>query len=380
MRFTTALALAVATISGAVAQNNSFILGFNSGASDDKGNPKTQEDFEREFRTAKNLEGAPGNFSAIRLYSNVQWQTEDEPIAAFAAAVATDTRLLLGIWASGTNSIDGELKALEAAVEEHGSRLTDLIIGLSVGSEDLYRDSEPGLRNKAGVGNDADSIIRFIRTTRERLANTALSNIRITHVDTWPAWLNESNRGVIDEVDFISVNNFPFYQSEQDNTIDNAAELMSSAIAATETIAGDKEIWITETGWAYSGPDFGAATATVDNAAEYWRNVGCSLFGRYNVFWYTLRDANPANKVKFAITDDLSTTPRFDLSCPERNALPDTPPANLTDVINNLNNTDENGNSQGNSQGSSTGAASSVSMHSTTLVLSVIFAITVWIM
>ncbi|KAH9881848.1 hypothetical protein J1614_001019 [Plenodomus biglobosus] len=392
MKLTTAFALALATISRAIAQDT-FILGFNSGASDDKGNAKSQADFEKEFRTAKELEGAPGNFSAIRLYSNVQWETTDTPINAFAAAVATNTRLLLGIWTSGTNSIDNELKALEAAIEEHGTRLTDLIIGLSVGSEDLYRDSEPGRRNKAGVGNTADAIIRFIRTTRERLANTALSNIKITHVDTWTAWVNGSNKAVVDEVDFVSVNNFPFYQSEQDNRIGNAAELMSSAIAATEAVAGGKDVWITETGWAYTGPDFGAATATVDNAASYWRDVGCALFGKYNIFWYTLRDANPANQVKFAITDDLSTQPRFNLSCPERNDLPDTPPANLTDVINSPNDTSSgNGSSQGNTggttggttgstaAGNNTGAASSVSAHSTTMILSAIVAIAIWAM
>ncbi|KAF2855548.1 glycoside hydrolase family 17 protein [Plenodomus tracheiphilus IPT5] len=378
MKFATAFALVAATISSVIAQDT-LVLGFNCGASDDKGNPKSQADFEKEFRTAKSLDNAPGNFSAIRLYSNIQWQTTDTPIAAFAAAIATDTRLLLGIWASGTNSIDNELKALNAAVEEHGTRLTDLIIGLSVGSEDLYRDSESGRRNKAGVGNTADAIIRFIKTTRERLAKTALSKIKITHVDTWTAWVNESNKAVVNELDFVSVNNFPFYQSEQDNKIANAAELMSSAIAATEAVAGGKDVWITETGWAYSGPAFGAAQATVDNAATYWREVGCALFGKYNVFWYTLRDANPANKVKFAITNDLSTKPRFNLACPERKNLPDAPPANLTDVIN-ANSTSGNGNSQGTSGNNNTGAASSVAAHSTTMVLAVIFVVAIWAM
>lgn len=141
MRFATTLALAVASISGAFAQDP-LILGFNAGASDDKGNAKSQADFEKEFKTAKSLQGAPGNFSTIRLYSNIQWQTTDTPISAFAAAVATNTKLLLGIWASGTDNIDNELKALSSAVKEHGTSLTDLIVGLSVGSEDLYRDSE----------------------------------------------------------------------------------------------------------------------------------------------------------------------------------------------------------------------------------------------
>ncbi|KAF1356056.1 glycoside hydrolase [Lizonia empirigonia] len=285
MRFTAALAVVAATISGAFAQDT-FVLGFNSGASDDTGKAKTQEDFETEFKAAKGLQNAPGNFSAIRLYSNIQWETTDTPITAFAAAVATNTKLLLGVWASGTDNIDNELKALNSAVKEYGTKFTDRIIGLSIGSEDLYRVSEPGIRNKAGVGNSAETIVKFIKTARERLASTALKNVKITHVDTWTAWVNESNKAVIENIDFLSVNAFPFYESELDNRIQNAGSLLSSAINATESVAGGKNVWITETGWAYSGPLFGAADATVDNARSYWQDVGCALFGRKNVFWY----------------------------------------------------------------------------------------------
>ena len=390
MRFTTALAVAAATISGAFAQDT-FVLGFNSGASDDKGKAKTQEDFETEFKTAKGLQNAPGNFSAIRLYSNIQWETTDTPISAFAAAVATNTKLLLGVWASGTDDIDNELKALNSAVQEYGTKFTDLIIGLSIGSEDLYRVSEPGIRNKAGVGNSAETIVKFIKTARERLANTALKNVKITHVDTWTAWVNESNKAVIENIDFLSVNAFPFYESELDNRIENAGSLLSSAINATEGVAGGKDVWITETGWAFSGPAFGKAEATVDNAGTYWQDVGCALFGRKNVFWYTLRDANPANKVKFAISNDLSTTARFNLTCPAKKELPAPTPItdNSTSTSSNTSNNaspnasgeSSSGTGGANGQGgttNTTGAASSVAVNSMAIVLSAVFAVAAW--
>jgi glucan endo-1,3-beta-D-glucosidase len=392
MRFTATLAVAAATIGSAIAQDT-LILGFNSGASDDTGKAKTQDDFEKEFRTAQDLQGAPGNFSAIRLYSNIQWETTDTPIAAFPAAIATGSKLLLGIWASGTDNIDNELKALNAAVDEHGTALTDLVIGLSVGSEDLYRVSEPGIRNEAGVGNSAEVIVEFIKTAREKLASTPLKNVKITHVDTWTAWVNESNKAVIDEIDFLAVNAFPFYESELDNKIENAGSLLSSAISATEGVAGGKDVWITETGWAYSGPDFGAAKSTVDNAGTYWKDVGCSLFGKKNVFWYTLRDANPANKVKFAITDKLSTTPRFDLTCPEEQIdLPSAQPiTNDTSTGGSASNTSTTGGDSTASakpsassiaaaaSGTGAGAAMSVSIvNSMAMALSVIFAVAAW--
>ncbi|CAO2654640.1 Nn.00g113730.m01.CDS01 [Neocucurbitaria sp. VM-36] len=397
MRFAAALAIAAATIGSAIAQDT-VLLGFNSGASDDTGKAKTQEDFEAEFKTAKNLQGAPGNFSAIRLYSNIQWNTPDTPIAAFPAAIATNTKLLLGIWASGTDNIDNELKALNAAVEEYGTKLTDLVIGISVGSEDLYRVSEPGIRNEAGVGNSAETIVKFIKTAREQLSSTTLKDVPITHVDTWTAWVNTSNKAVIDEIDFLAVNAFPFYESERDNQISNAGSLLSSALSAVDGVAGGKDVWITETGWAYTGPAFGAADATLDNAGTYWKDVGCALFGKRNVFWYTLRDANPENKVKFAITDNLSTKPRFDLSCPEKTDLPSPAPIsdNSTSTSSNTSNTDNsnpssssssNNNAQASASasasatgsGTGAGAATSVSLlNSMAMALSVVFAVATW--
>lgn len=167
---------------------------------------------------------------------------------------------------------------------------------------------------------------------------------------------------------------------------------MSSALAATEAVAGGKDVWITETGWAYTGGNFGAAESTVNNAAKYWKDVGCALFGRKNVFWYTLRDANPANKVKFAITDNLSTKPRYDLSCPEKKTLP-SPNTNGTYTGNSTSTTNNSPSGSGNaSPSSSTGAArasgtaggngvgaNSVSVvNAMTMMLSVVFAMAAW--
>jgi glucan endo-1,3-beta-D-glucosidase len=216
----------------------------------------------------------------------------------------------------------------------------------------LYRVSEPGLRNKAGVGQNAETIVGFIKDAKTRLANTPLKGKPFTHVDTWTAWVNGSNKAVIDEIDFLAVNAFPFYESELDNKIGNAGPLLSDALAATDGVAGGKDVWITETGWAYSGPAFGAADATVDNAGEYWQDVGCKLFGKRNVFWYTLRDANPANEVKFAITDNLSTTPRYNLTCPtDSGELPKSSPTGN-------NSTSPTGNGTSSSNGTNTGSGS----------------------
>src|SRR5579862_4040747 len=126
-----------ACVALAAAERQQGYLGFNSGATLDNNKAKQQADFEQEFKTAQGLHGSPGSFNSIRLYTSVQSGTTDTPISAFQAAIATNTTLLLGIWCSGTTSIENELNALQSAISQHGQKFTDLVVGISVGSEDL---------------------------------------------------------------------------------------------------------------------------------------------------------------------------------------------------------------------------------------------------
>ncbi|KAF2787316.1 glycoside hydrolase family 17 protein [Melanomma pulvis-pyrius CBS 109.77] len=333
-------------------------LGFNSGSTTDSKTAKKQADFEREFEAAQKLKNSPGLFNSIRLYTNIQAETEDTPIEAFPAAIKTNTKLLLGIWCSGTTSIEKELKALTKAVDQYGKNFTDLVVGISVGSEDMYRVSASGVKNKAGLGQNAKTIIGFIKDVRESIKDTTLRRTPVGHVDTWTAWVNESNKDVIDEVDFLGTNLFPYYEDDKGNAISNATSVFEFALNSTEKVAGNKQVWVTETGWPTSGPDFGQAKATLDNAKTYWNDIGCTLFGRKNVWWYVLRDSNPDNKAKFAITNDLSTTPQFNLTCPANSGAPSSINNNTT----------------------SAGSSSSVSMMSTIIVaLSMTFALAAWV-
>jgi glucan endo-1,3-beta-D-glucosidase len=159
-------------------------LGFNTGAMHPDNSAKVQADFQAEFEAAQNLVNAPGSFSSIRLYTNIQFGTTNTPIEAFPAAIATNTTMLLGIWASGADNIDNELAALKSAIDKYGTQFADLVVAISVGSEDLYRQSEPGLRNKAGVGNTPQNIKKFIQDTRNAIADTPLASKPVGLVPT----------------------------------------------------------------------------------------------------------------------------------------------------------------------------------------------------
>ncbi|XEU95260.1 hypothetical protein FSHL1_000544 [Fusarium sambucinum] len=313
MKVSSAAVAAGALAMGVEAKN---YLGFNSGATLANREAKFKADFQAEFETAQNLKTSPGDFNAVRLYTNIQAYSEDDPIEAFEAAIDTKTQILLGVWTSGTDSIDKEISALKKAVQKYGSDLTDLIIGVSVGSEDLYRNSVTGVKNKGGVGVQPDALVDFIDDFRSAFKGTPIAKVPLGHVDTWDVWGNATNKPVLDAIDFIGVDEYPYYENDKGNSIDNAAKLFNKAFDATVAASAGKPVWVTETGWPYKGPDWDEAIPSVKNAQKYWQDVGCkSLFNKVPTFWYNLRDSNPDNKMKFAITENLSTTPLFDLSC-----------------------------------------------------------------
>ncbi|KAI1840433.1 hypothetical protein JX265_013830 [Neoarthrinium moseri] len=292
------------------------LQGFNYGSTNNDGSCRHYADFVNFFNQAKNLAGAPG-FASARLYTSVQCGTAADPIEAFRAAIDTDTSILVGLWASaGRDAYTNELNALLRGARELGTPFTDRIIGISVGSEDLYRSSAQGQANNAGAGATGAEIEGYIGWMRDWIKGTLLENKPIGHVDTWTAWILPENRGVANSVNWLGHNSFPYFETTKPNSIDQAAENFRTAVANTEGVASGKAVWVTETGWPHVGPNSGAAVASLENARRYWREVGCTLFGQRNTWWYTLKDANTAQTdISFAVTPIENSTPIFDLAC-----------------------------------------------------------------
>jgi glucan endo-1,3-beta-D-glucosidase len=212
--------------------------------------------------------------------------------------------------------IDAEIAALKAAIEQYPD-LGTYVTGISVGSEDLYRISPTGIINKSGVGAQPDELVSYIKQVREAIAGTSLSAVPIGHVETWNDWTNSSNSAVIQAIDWLGVDAYPYYQSTMANSIDNGPQLFYDAFDATTSAAGGKPVWITEVGWPVSGPDSNEAVASLANAEKFWKNVACKYIGNTNLFWYTLSDSVPNTpSPSFGIVGNpLTTTPLYDLSC-----------------------------------------------------------------
>lgn len=312
MHFSSLLALASAVAVQAVNQ------GFNYGATNSDGSFKVQSTYEAEFKKAQNLPGTSG-FTSARLYTMIQGGTANTVTSAIPAAISTKTGLLLGLWASaGQDAFNNEIAALKAAIDQYGSAFTSLVEGISIGSEDLYRNSETGIINKSGIGAQPDTLVQYINQVRSALSGTALASAGLGHVDTWTAWVNGSNSAVIDAVDWIGMDGYPYFQNTQANSIDNGASLFFASYQATVDVSKNKPVWITETGWPVSGPTENLAVPSTQNAQKYWRDVACKVLGVTNTYWYTLQDAYPTTpSPSFGIIgSDINSAPLYDLSCP----------------------------------------------------------------
>ncbi len=226
--------------------------------------------------------------------------------------------MLLGIWCSaGDGPFEKELEALKAAIDNYGNDLKDLAVGLSVGSEDLYRITPTGIQNKENPGAQPQTIAGYIKRVRDTIAGTALKDVPIGHVDTWTAWVNSSNQAVIDASDWIGFDAYPYFQEANPNSIENSKSLFDKALDDTKAAVGGKPVWITETGFPVSGKTVGQAVPGLANAKSFWNQVGCPLFGKTNTWWYTFQDSVPStpNPSFGIIGNSLTTTPLFDISC-----------------------------------------------------------------
>jgi glucan endo-1,3-beta-D-glucosidase len=250
----------------------------------------------------------PGHFTSARLYASSDCNTLAN---AVPAALATGTQLLVGVWSNDEAHYDAEKAALLSAVQQYGF---DWIVAVSVGSEDLYR-----VQSQGSTETSPQRLAQQIYDVRGMLSTVPgydAGKIQVGHVDTWTAWVDGRNEDVIRACDFVGTNGFPYFQSTQDNSIDNAYGLFWDSVAATRDVVGRVKpgiwVWVTETGWPVKGAQMNQATTSVANAARYWKEVACSAFGGAHTFWYVLSDfqADPS----FGVVDQ-NGQPLYDLSC-----------------------------------------------------------------
>ena len=266
--------------------------------------------------------------NSARIYTAVQDDADPThtPNSAIGAAHEMNLSILIGLWIDGNNpsAIENQLDALNQAIKQFKETQVDTWwAGIAVGNENLYANSPNGRANQAPAPADPETIVMSINKTRGVLEKNGLSGIPVGHVDTWDQWKDSSAAPVIDASDFIGMNAFPYWQANDhnNNTIGNSLNVFNTSISEVLGRANGKQVWVTETGWPTSGAKHGDAEASFDNAQTYWDQVGCALADNFNMWWYTLADADPANvQLKWSVgnvnSNQAQQQPTVKMTCP----------------------------------------------------------------
>ncbi|EXJ94168.1 glycosyl hydrolase family 17 [Capronia coronata CBS 617.96] len=281
------LSLAAAAVSSA----DAFFKGFNIGANIASGACRSESDWEFAFNK---IAGFPGSFKNVRLYASSDCNTLAN---AVPAALRTGTTLLVGVWTEDDAHFAAEKQALLEAIQQYGH---DWILAVSVGSEDLYRGD-----------TDANTLAGKINDVRGMLWGLGASSKSVGHVDTWTAWVDGANTPVIEAVDWLGNDAYPYWQGVG---IDNgaASDAYWAAVNNVRAVAQGKDVWTTETGQPISGDSVGPAVPSVDSLQTYWWQVSCASFNSLNYFFYDLDDF--AAEPGFAVVD-TNYNPLIDMSC-----------------------------------------------------------------
>ena len=64
-------------------------------------------------------------------------------------------------------------------MDTYGQDLRDIVIGISVGSEDLYRSSVLGASKDSGAGQDISVLLGYIQQVRDKLEHSVLHDIPV---------------------------------------------------------------------------------------------------------------------------------------------------------------------------------------------------------
>lgn len=293
------------------------MFGFNYGSHWTNGTAKTGDQFKRHFDNA--IQAMGDSPTSARLFTTVQHGTADDIIEAIQPAKDTKTKLLLGMWPRN-GRIDHELAALNKALDLYGQDLVDLIVGISVGNEDLHRSSVDCSPDCA----DALTVKGWIDTVRSNLTTgmfaATMGSKKVGHVDTVLSWTSDATgiRDLVAACDFIGVTIYPFWGGV---SVEDSAQGFSSTLEQALSVAGRKPIFVGETGWPRAGNSIGNAHVGTRNMQSYWRTVRCGILDQYDSWWFQLED-DAHDGYSWGIWDASTGRPHFDVSCDDTAQMP----------------------------------------------------------
>ncbi|KAG2522725.1 hypothetical protein BBO99_00006575 [Phytophthora kernoviae] len=192
------------------------------------------------------------------------------------AAKNAGLQVHLGIWT--TNSHDYLLQEKNKLASLIDSGLVDNnVIGLHVGSETIYREEIT-----------ADTAISYMNEIRDYIRSRGL-NTPVTIADVIDIYYG--NQQLIDAVDYISVNQFSFWERAD---VNEGAAITLDRLKSLRQVATqkNKKIVISEVGWSSNGEDPAASVSSPENQVKFFSDFfQMARSHNFDYYWYIAFDS-----------------------------------------------------------------------------------------
>ncbi|KAF8465529.1 glycoside hydrolase superfamily, partial [Kalaharituber pfeilii] len=214
--------------------------------------------------------GLPQHQTVIKIFSTTDC---DALMHLIPVARATGIKLWAKMWTGGPSQFHREREGLHRALQTFPNAI-EWLAGISVGSEHLFRGeiAAPDLRKQ-------------ICDVKRMVQNEfGLVGIPVGTADSDVSLVKLANHEVLHAADIVHLNIYPFWNRHH---VSGSLDVIASVLTSVRGILADdpeKIIAVGETGWPSCGAANGAAVPGVDNAKQYWREVGCWLH-RAQVPW-----------------------------------------------------------------------------------------------
>ncbi|KAG3118669.1 hypothetical protein PI124_g4085 [Phytophthora idaei] len=221
----------------------------------------------------KDMYALKGVTDKVRIYSLVDCNQAE---LVLPAAKNAGLKVHLGIWTTKSHDYLLQEKAKLAGLIDKGL-YDNNVIGLHVGSETIYREEI-----------NADTAISYMKEIRDYIRGRG-KNTPVSIADVIDIY--NANQQLIDVVDYVSVNQFSFWERADVNegaaiTLDRLKNLR---VAAANK---GKKVVISETGWSSGGSDPAAGVASPENQAKFFSDFfQMARSHDFDYYWYIAFDS-----------------------------------------------------------------------------------------
>ncbi|PRP78621.1 glucan 1,3-beta-glucosidase [Planoprotostelium fungivorum] len=171
------------------------------------------------------------------------------------AANATGLKVFLGMEGYDVSAYNNEKIVLQQLYQQFGF---SNVLGISIGSEDLYRN--------CGCADRFGAQITEVQNILKGLGSNAI--VPVTHTDVYymqpPAITNVA--------DIIMFNAFSFWEGAD---INSAVQTFIDHYNSVKNQFPGKPVWVGETGWPVKGASQANAVPSVENARQYLNGIVC---------------------------------------------------------------------------------------------------------